>query len=41
MWSAISPLSELSVAKESVIKIPDFTGNTWQHVRESEFLRNI
>jgi hypothetical protein len=41
MWSAITPLSELSVAKESVIKIPDFTGDTWQKVRKSEFLRNV
>lgn len=41
MWSAITPLSELSVSKQSVIKIPDFTGNTWQTKRKSEFLRDI
>jgi hypothetical protein len=31
LWSAITPLSELSVAQNSIsIKVPDFTGATWK-----------
>ncbi len=42
LWSAITPLSELSVANESIsIKIPDFTGGTWKTVRKAEVLRDI
>ncbi|WP_034058554.1 Gfo/Idh/MocA family protein [Lacinutrix jangbogonensis] len=42
MWSAITPLSELSVANQSAsIKIPDFTGGTWDKQRKPEVLRDI
>ncbi len=42
LWSAITPLSELSVANESAsIKIPDFTGGTWERPRKAEVLRDI
>ena len=42
LWSAITPLSELSVANESArIKIPDFTGGTWETPRKAEVLRDI
>ena len=42
LWSAITPLSELSVANESTsIKIPDFTGGTWKTPRKAEVLRDI
>ena len=42
MWSAITPLSEMSVANKSAsITIPDFTGGTWQKQRKSEVLRDI
>jgi len=42
LWSAITPLSELSVANESAsIKIPDFTGGTWKTARKAEVLRDI
>ena len=42
MWSAITPLSELSVANQSAsIKIPDFTGGTWDKQRKAEVLRDI
>ncbi|MEQ6124717.1 Gfo/Idh/MocA family oxidoreductase [Pseudotenacibaculum sp. MALMAid0570] len=42
LWSAITPLSELSVAQNSAsIKVPDFTGGTWQTKRETEMLRDI
>ncbi|WP_299886673.1 Gfo/Idh/MocA family oxidoreductase [uncultured Lacinutrix sp.] len=42
LWSAITPLSGLSVANNSKsINIPDFTGGTWQKHRENELLRDI
>ncbi len=42
LWSAITPLSELSVANKSAsIKIPDFTGGTWETPRKAEVLRDI
>ena len=42
LWSAITPLSEISVANESAsIKIPDFTGGTWETPRKAEVLRDI
>jgi hypothetical protein len=42
MWSAVTPLSELSVTNESMsLKIPDFTGGTWQTERKAEVLRTI
>ena len=42
LWSAITPLSELSVANQSAsTKIPDFTGGTWEIPRKAEVLRDI
>ena len=42
LWSAITPLSELSVANQSAsTKIPDFTGGTWETSRKAEVLRDI
>ena len=42
LWSAITPLSELSVAQNSAsIKVPDFTGGTWKTKRPTEMLRDI
>lgn len=42
LWSCVTPLSELSVANNSAnIKIPDFTGGTWQTYRKNEVLRDI
>ncbi|MFC5195203.1 Gfo/Idh/MocA family protein [Bizionia hallyeonensis] len=42
MWSAITPLSEMSVANNSAsTKIPDFTGGTWETPRKNEILRDI
>lgn len=42
MWSAITPLSELSVLQNSnSIKIPDFTGGTWKKERELEIMRDL
>ncbi|MFT4660378.1 MAG: putative dehydrogenase [Patiriisocius sp.] len=42
LWSAITPLSEISVANESAsTKIPDFTGGTWETQRKAEVLRDI
>lgn len=42
MWSAVTPLSEQSVAeKSSSIKVPDFTGGTWKEKRALEIMRDI
>ena len=42
LWSAITPLSQLSVANNSAsTKIPDFTGGTWKTPRNNEVLRDI
>jgi len=42
MWSAITPLSELSVATNSQsIIIPDFTGGTWQKENPLEIMREV
>jgi len=42
LWSAVTPLSELSVANQSAsLKIPDFTGGTWETSRRAEVLRDI
>jgi hypothetical protein len=42
LWSAITPLSELSVANKSAsTMIPDFTGGTWKTPRKNEILRDI
>ncbi len=42
MWSAVTPLSEISVANMSMpLFVPDFTGNTWEEARPCEVLRTI
>jgi hypothetical protein len=42
MWSAITPLSELSVAANSQsIIIPDFTGGTWRKENPLEIMREV
>lgn len=42
MWSAITPLSEISVASKSLsIPIPDFTGGTWKQQNKLEVMRSI
>ncbi|WP_223034526.1 Gfo/Idh/MocA family protein [Hanstruepera marina] len=42
LWSAITPLSELSVANKSApTVVPDFTGGSWQKPRKNEVLRDI
>ena len=42
MWSAITPLSELSVAANSQsIIVPDFTGGTWKERNSLEIMRDI
>ncbi|CAM1340631.1 Gfo/Idh/MocA family protein [Tenacibaculum amylolyticum] len=42
LWSSITPLSELSVAQNSnSVKVPDFTGGTWENKNTSEMLRDI
>jgi hypothetical protein len=42
MWSAITPLSGLSVKNNSAsIKVPDFTGGTWKKERPLEVLREV
>ncbi len=42
MWSAITPLSELSVANSSLsVKIPDFTGGQWETAQRNPVLRDI
>lgn len=42
IWSAITPLSELSVAKDSQsIEFPDFTGGTWKSERKLEVMREL
>jgi hypothetical protein len=42
LWSAITPLSEISVANESArTTVPDFTGGTWETPRKNEVLRSI
>ena len=42
MWSAITPLSELSVAANSQsIIIPDFTGGTWKKQNPLEIMREV
>jgi hypothetical protein len=40
MWSAVSPLSEVSAgANSKSIPFPDFTGGTWTKKREPEVMR--
>jgi predicted dehydrogenase len=42
MWSALTPLSELSVAKDNrTLPFPDFTGETWKEKRELEIMREL
>jgi len=42
MWSAISPLSELSVASNSLsIPFPDFTGGIWKNKNKLEIMREL
>ena len=42
IWSAITPLSELSVAKNGqVVDFPDFTGGTWSKTRKLEVMREL
>ena len=42
LWSAITPLSQMSVANNSAsTKVPDFTGGTWEIKRKNEVLRDI
>ena len=42
MWSAVTPLSELSVAQGSQpMAFPDFTGGAWQKQRPLEIMREI
>jgi predicted dehydrogenase len=42
MWSAITPLSELSVSANSQsIIIPDFTGGTWRKENPLEVMREV
>jgi predicted dehydrogenase len=42
MWSAITPLSELSVAANSQsIVIPDFTGGSWKKENSLEIMREV
>ena len=42
MWSAITPLSELSVASKSLsIPFPDFTGGQWKNKKDLEIMREL
>ena len=42
MWSAISPLSELSVESNSLsIPFPDFTGGIWKNKNKLEIMREL
>lgn len=42
MWSAVTPLSELSVASNSLsIPFPDFTGGNWENNHGLEIMREL
>ena len=42
MWSAVTPLSELSVAANSQsIIIPDFTAGNWKKEKPLEIMREV
>ncbi len=42
IWSAVTPLSELSVAHGSQrMKVPDFTAGRWQQARQHEVMRTL
>ena len=41
LWSAVTPLSEISVLNGSTpVEVPDFTGGTWDREPSSPFMRN-
>ncbi|MEL7424452.1 MAG: hypothetical protein AAFN81_15760 [Bacteroidota bacterium] len=40
LWSAVTPLSELSVASGSLpVPMPDFTGGQWKQENQLEIMR--
>lgn len=42
LWSAVTPLSEMSVASGSLpVPIPDFTGGTWEKENKLEIMRTL
>lgn len=42
MWSAVTPLSEISAASNSMsVPVPDFTNGTWKQKNELEVMREI
>ena len=42
MWSAVTPLSEISAMSGSVpVAFPDFTNGTWKEKRKQELMRDI
>ncbi len=42
LWSAVTPLSELSVASQSLpISVPDFTGGIWKNKNKLEVMRTL
>ncbi len=42
LWSAVTPLSELSVMQNShSVKVPDFTGGRWQADNQLEIMRSL
>lgn len=42
MWSAVTPLSELSVASNSLsLPFPDFTGGIWKNEKALEIMRTL
>lgn len=42
LWSAVTPLSELSVASNSLpVPIPDFTGGQWKQKNQLEVMRSL
>lgn len=42
IWSAVTPLSELSVASDSLsLPFPDFTGGTWKKENPLEIMREV
>ena len=40
-WSAITPLSEVSVASGQTVEFPDFSGGTWEIERPLEIMRML
>lgn len=42
MWSAVTPLSEISAASNSIsIPVPDFTGEVWKQKQKLEIMREL